>query len=58
MKNKLKSNSGFTLIELIIAIAILAFLMTAVGSMMSSSVLTNRKAQADITVQDAAPTIK
>ena len=54
MKNKLKSNSGFTLIELIIAIAILAFLMTAVGSMMSSSVLTNRKAQADITVQDAA----
>lgn len=54
MVKKNKQNSGFTLIELIIAMAILAFLMTAVGAMMSSSVLSNRKAQADITVQDAA----
>ncbi len=54
MKKKLNSNSGFTLIELIIAIAVLAFLMTAVSSMMGSSVMTNRKAQADLEVQTSA----
>lgn len=52
---KLKSkNDGFTLIELIIAIAVLAFLMTAISSMMGSSVFANKKAQADMTIQSDA----
>ncbi|MDE6025199.1 MAG: prepilin-type N-terminal cleavage/methylation domain-containing protein [Lachnospiraceae bacterium] len=54
METKRKNNSGFTLIELIIAIAVLAFLMTAISSMMGSSVFANKKAQADITVQTSA----
>ncbi|MBO5426102.1 MAG: prepilin-type N-terminal cleavage/methylation domain-containing protein [Lachnospiraceae bacterium] len=54
MKKQLKSNSGFTLIELIIAIAILAFLMTAVSSFMASGVLSFKKAKADITVHNSA----
>ena len=54
MRKNLKKNDGFTLIELIIAIAILAFLMLAVSSVMSSSVLANKKAKADITVQTGA----
>ncbi|MBR4514949.1 MAG: prepilin-type N-terminal cleavage/methylation domain-containing protein [Lachnospiraceae bacterium] len=45
-----KQNKGFTLVELIIALAVLAFLMTAVSSFMGSSVLNNRKAKADIKV--------
>ncbi|MCM1273352.1 MAG: prepilin-type N-terminal cleavage/methylation domain-containing protein [Clostridium sp.] len=54
MDTKQKNNSGFTLIELIIAIAVLAFLMTAVSSMMGSSVFANKKAQNDLTVQTSA----
>ncbi len=54
MKKTGKSNSGFTLIELIIAIAILAFLMTAIASFMGSGVLSFKKAKADITVHNSA----
>lgn len=54
MKEKIKRDSGFTLVELVIAMAILAFIMTAVGTVMSSSMLHNRKANADITVQTSA----
>lgn len=54
---KIKSNSGFTLVELIICMAILAFLMLSVSSIMSSSVASNRKAKADITVQTTAQQI-
>lgn len=54
MNKKRTDNHGFTLIELIIAIAVLAFLMTAISSMMGSSVFANKKAQADITVQTSA----
>ena len=49
MKDR-KENKGFTLVEMIIALAVLAFLMTAVSSFMGSSVLNNRKAKADIKV--------
>ncbi len=51
---KSNSNSGFTLVELIIAMAILAFLMTAVCSLMSTGVFSFRKAKADITVTNTA----
>lgn len=54
MKEKTKSNSGFTLVELIIAIAILAFLMTAVTAFMSTGVFSYKKAKADITVHNSA----
>lgn len=49
-----KNNSGFTLIELIIAIAILAFLMTAVGTFMGSSIASHRKQKAEIQVHTSA----
>lgn len=54
MKQKMKSNSGFTLIELIIAMAILAFLMTAVSSFMGTGVLNFKKSKADINVHNTA----
>jgi len=54
VKKNLKSNSGFTLIELIIAIAILAFLMTAVSSFMGSGMLGFKKSKADITSHNSA----
>lgn len=54
MKKKKKSNSGFTLVELIIAMAILAFLMTAVSAFMSTGVFSFKKAKADITVHNSA----
>lgn len=54
MKQKIKSNSGFTLVELIIAMAILAFLMTAISSLMGTSVLNFSKTKADIRVQTSA----
>lgn len=57
MKKVKKSNSGFTLIELIIAMAILAFLMTAVSAFMGSGVMSFRKAKADQTVNTAAQTV-
>lgn len=54
MKEKEKKNSGFTLVELIIAMAILAFLMTAVSAFMMSGVMSSRKAKADIVVHNTA----
>lgn len=54
MQEKTKNNSGFTLVELIIAMAILAFLMTAVSSFMLSGVMSSRKAKADIVVHNTA----
>ena len=54
MKKTKTNNSGFTLIELIIAMAILAFLMTAVSSFMGSGVLSYKKSKADITVHNSA----
>ncbi|MBE5945619.1 MAG: type II secretion system protein [Lachnospiraceae bacterium] len=54
MKRKIKSNGGFTLIELIIAMAVLAFLMTAVCAFMGSSVASYKKSKADISVHNSA----
>lgn len=54
MKKIRNNNSGFTLIELIIAMAVLAFLMTAVGTLMGSSVLSHRKSKAEINVHTSA----
>lgn len=54
MKRKRQCNNGFTLIELIISIAILAFLMTAVSAFMLSGVMSSRKAKADIAVHNTA----
>ena len=54
MTKKIKSNNGFTLIELVIALAMLAFIMTAVSALMGSSVLSFRKSKANISVQNSA----
>lgn len=54
MKRLKNNNSGFTLVELIIAMAVLAFLMTAIGTLMGSSVASHRKQKAEIRVHTAA----
>ncbi len=54
MKRIKNNNSGFTLVELIIAMAVLAFLMTAIGSLMGSSVASHRKQKAEIQVHTSA----
>ena len=54
MTKKIKSNNGFTLIELVIALAMLAFIMTAVSALMGSSVLSFRKSKATISIQNSA----
>ena len=54
MKQRLKQNSGFSLIELIIAIAVLSFLMLAVSSFMGSSVIQTRKAKVEVRLQTQA----
>ncbi|MBQ9935004.1 MAG: type II secretion system protein [Lachnospiraceae bacterium] len=54
MKIFKKNNSGFTLIELIIAMAVLAFLMTAIASLMGSSVASHKKQKAEIRVHTSA----
>ncbi len=54
MKIFKKNNSGFTLIELIIAMAVLAFLMTAIGSLMGSSIASHKKQKAEIRVHTSA----
>lgn len=57
MKKTKKSNRGFTLIELVIAMAILAFLMTAVSSFMGTGVLSFKKTKADIDVHNTAQAV-
>lgn len=49
-----KKNKGFTLVELIVAIAVLALLITAVVTMMSHESVILKKNEADIAVQNAA----
>ena len=54
---KNKSNNGFTLIELVIAIAMLAFIMTAVSALMGSSILSFRKTKSNISIQNSAQAV-
>ncbi len=54
MNKKKVNNRGITLVELIVALAILAMLMTAVIMMMSNNSVIYRKTKADITVQTSA----
>lgn len=54
MKKIKNNNSGFTLVELIIAMAVLAFLMTAIGSLMGSSIASHKKQKAEIQVHTSA----
>ncbi|MBR6173951.1 MAG: prepilin-type N-terminal cleavage/methylation domain-containing protein [Eubacterium sp.] len=54
MNRRGRDNRGVTLIELMIAIAILAMLMTAVIMMMSNNSVVYRKTKADINVQTTA----
>ena len=54
MKKIKDNNSGFTLVELIIAMAVLAFLMTAIGSLMGSSIASHKKQKAEIQVHTSA----
>lgn len=49
-----KKNKGFTLVELIVAIAVLALLITAVVTMMGHESVILKKHEADISVQNAA----
>lgn len=55
--NSLKRNKGFTLVELIVSIAILAFIILAIGGIMFSNNLIYRKEKADITVAGSAQDI-
>lgn len=54
MSRKKQNNSGFSLIELIISLAVLAFLMLAVSSFMGSSVSQTKKEHADVRIQTQA----
>ena len=54
MNNRKVNNRGITLIELIIALAVLAMLMTAVIMMMSNNSVIYRKTKADINIQTTA----
>ena len=56
MKN-LQRNKGFTLVELIVSIAILAFIIIAVGGIMFANNIIYRKEKADLTVQSNAQDI-
>ena len=53
MRN-LKKNKGFTLVELLVSLAILSFIILAVGGIMYSNNLIYRKEKADITVAGSA----
>ncbi len=50
----MKSNKGMTIVELIIAIAMLAMVMTAIGGLMSSNTLIFKKSKSDAVVQNMA----
>lgn len=52
--NKKNKNSGFSLIELVIAIAVLSFLMLAVSSFMGSSVMHTKKTKVEVRMQAQA----
>lgn len=54
MKNKVCNNKGFTLIELIVALAIMSLLMIAVIGLMSMNSTTGKKVKADTVVQNNA----
>lgn len=54
MKKMKRDNRGFSLIELIIALAVLAFLMLAVSSFMGSSVMNSKKTRVDVKMQTQA----
>jgi prepilin-type N-terminal cleavage/methylation domain-containing protein len=54
LKTKLKDDSGFTLVELIVALAIMALLMVGVIGLMSMNSASNKRLKADISVQSAA----
>jgi prepilin-type N-terminal cleavage/methylation domain-containing protein len=51
---KKKNNKGFTLIELIVALAIMAFVMVIVCSLMAQYSLSYRKTKAELAVQNTA----
>ena len=50
----MKSNKGMSLVELIIAIAMLAMVMTAIAGLMSSNTLIFKKQKSDVFVQNMA----
>jgi len=54
LKTKLNDDSGFTLVELIVALAIMALLMVGVVGLMSMNSASNKRLKADISVQSAA----
>ena len=50
----MKSNKGMSIVELIIAIAMLALIMTAIAGIMSSNTLIFKKQKSDVFVQNTA----
>lgn len=54
MRKVKQNNNGFSLIELIIALAVMAFLMLSVSSFMGSSVSQTKKERADVRMQTQA----
>ena len=50
----MKNNKGMSLVELIIAIAMLALVITAIAGLMSSNTLTFKKQKSDVFVQNTA----
>jgi len=54
---KLQHNNGFTLIELMVSIAILALIMVAIAGIMYSNNVIFRKTKSDIVVQDDAQSV-
>ena len=54
MKREQTNNRGVTLVELVVALAVLAMLMVAVIMLMSNNTVIYRKTKADISVQTAA----
>ena len=54
MKKRQTNNRGVTLVELVVALAVLAMLMVAVIMLMSNNTVIYRKTKADISVQTSA----
>lgn len=55
--SKRKSNRGFSLIELLVCIAILAIIMVMIGSFVTTTLTTNRKTKKELQVQDESQRI-